>query len=172
MKIRDRAEYKSKPAPLIGAPDETVLSAARRMAETNYGSIVVVNEDNTIAGMVTERDLFKRVIAEKRDPETTPLKEVMTVDLRTASEDDDLLEWLRIMSNERFRRLPIVDANGKLMSIMSQGDFVSYTWPQLFDRAKSLAKSTIGSGYQILLIVGGILLYSILLAFALANAIG
>lgn len=171
MKIKDRAEYKSKPKPLTAKPDETVLSATQRMAEKNFGSIVVVNDDGTVAGMVTERDIFKRVVAGRRDPETTKVSEIMTSDVRTANEDDNLLEWLRIMSNERFRRLPIVDSEGKLTSIMSQGDFVSYTWPQLFEQLKALASSTLGSKYQIFLIVSGVLIYSILLIFALGYAL-
>ena len=170
MKIKDRAEFRTKPAPLTARRGETVLEAAQRMAERNFGSIIVVNDDGTIAGMVTERDMFKRVIADRRDPEKTTVEDVMTKNVRTASEEDDLLDWLRIMSNERFRRLPIVDSEGKLSSVMSQGDFVSYTWPQLFEQAKTLAKSTVGSNYQILFILGGILLYTVLLVFALAIA--
>ncbi|MEL6360612.1 MAG: CBS domain-containing protein [Pseudomonadota bacterium] len=170
MKIKDRAEFRTKPAPLTARRGETVLEAAQRMAERNFGSIIVVNDDGTIAGMVTERDMFKRVIADRRDPEKTTVEDVMTKNVRTASEEDDLLDWLRIMSNERFRRLPIVDSEGKLSSVMSQGDFVSYTWPQLFEQAKTLAKSTVGSNYQIFYILGGILLYTVLLVFALAIA--
>ncbi|MEO1610376.1 MAG: CBS domain-containing protein [Pseudomonadota bacterium] len=170
MKIKDRAEFRTKPAPLTARRGETVLEAAQRMAERNFGSIIVVNDDGTIAGMVTERDMFKRVIADRRDPEKTTVEDVMTKNVRTASEEDDLLDWLRIMSNERFRRLPIVDSEGKLSSVMSQGDFVSYTWPQLFEQAKTLAKSTVGSNYQIFFILGGILLYTVLLVFALAIA--
>jgi len=170
MKIKDRAEFRTKPAPLTARRGETVLEAAQRMAERNFGSIIVVNDDGTIAGMVTERDMFKRVIADRRDPEKTTVEDVMTKNVRTASEEDDLLDWLRLMSNERFRRLPIVDSEGKLSSVMSQGDFVSYTWPQLFEQAKTLAKSTVGSNYQIFYILGGILLYTVLLVFALAIA--
>ena len=172
MKIRDQAEFTSKPSPLTARADELVLDAVRRMADQNVGSVVIVNEDNTVAGIVTERDIFRRVVAEQRDPTTTALKEVMTTEIRTAREDDNLLDWLRIMSNERFRRLPVVDADGRLTAIMSQGDFVSYTWPQLFEQAKTLAKSTFGAGSQLFLIGGGILLYTVLLIFALAFAGG
>lgn len=167
MKIRDRIELKSKPEALTAIATDTVLAATQKMAEKNFGSIVVVTDEGRVAGMVTERDIFKRVVAESRDPETTTVADVMTTNVRTASEDDNLLDWLRIMSNERFRRLPIVDGDGKLTAIMSQGDFVSYTWPELFTQAKTLAKSTVGAGYQIFLIAGGVLLYSVLLIFAL-----
>ena len=94
----------------------------------------------------------------------------MTADVRTANEEDNLLDWLRIMSNERFRRLPVVDEQGRLTSVMSQGDFVSYTWPQLFQQAATLVKSTIGAGPQIFLIAGGIFIYTILLVFSLVYA--
>ncbi len=55
----------------------------------------------------------------------------MTTDLKVARADDDLLDWLRLMSNERFRHLPVVDDQGVIIGMMSQGDFVSYTWPEL-----------------------------------------
>jgi len=168
MRIQDQAEYKSKPAPLTATADESVLSAVKKMADKNFGSVIVINEDQTVAGIVTERDIFRRVVAERRDPESTRVSDIMTTGVRTAKEDDQLIDWLRIMSNERFRRLPVVDEAGKLKSVMSQGDFVAYTWPQLIDQAKTLAKSTIGAGYQLVLIGGGVLIYTILLVFALA----
>lgn len=171
MKIKDRPELKSKSAPLTAGPDEVIVDAVKRMAEKNFGSVIVVNEDNTVAGIVTERDIFRRVVAELRDPETTRVSEVMTRDVRTANEDDNLLDWLRIMSNERFRRLPVVDDEGRLKSVMSQGDFVSYTWPQLFQQATTLVKSTVGAGPQIFLIIGGVLIYSVLLVFVLASTL-
>ncbi|MEM1378705.1 MAG: CBS domain-containing protein [Pseudomonadota bacterium] len=170
MKIKDRPELKSKPAPLTTKPDELVVDAVKRMAEKNFGSIIVLKPDDTVAGILTERDIFRRVVAELRDPSTTRVSEVMTADVRTANEEDNLLDWLRIMSNERFRRLPVVDEQGRLTSVMSQGDFVSYTWPQLFQQAATLVKSTIGAGPQIFLIAGGIFVYTILLVFSLVYA--
>jgi CBS-domain-containing membrane protein len=62
--------------------------------------------------------------------------------LRLARGDDDLLDWLRQMSNDRFRHLPVVDDDGTLIGIMSQGDFVSYTWPELLSRLKEQARAT------------------------------
>ncbi|MEO1250744.1 MAG: CBS domain-containing protein [Pseudomonadota bacterium] len=163
MKIKDRPEFASKPAPLTGRRHESVFDAAKRMSSSNYGSIVIVDDDNKVVGMVTERDFMRRLVAENRSPQDTKLGDIMTHDIRVAKEDDDLLEWLRIMSNERFRRLPIVDESGRLTSIMTQGDFVSYTWPQLLNLASTLAKSTISNSYQIALIAGGILLYTFLI---------
>lgn len=115
--------------------------------------------------MVTERDIFRRLVAQKKDAEATLVKEIMTSDVRVAQEDDELIDWLRIMSNERFRRLPIVDKDGKLVSVMTQGDFVSYTWPDLLSQAARLTRSTLKDGYYPALIAGGVALYTALMAF-------
>ena len=163
MKIKDRPEYRTKPKPMTCQPGETVREAVERMAARNYGAIIVTDGDDKVTGMMTERDIMRRVVAEKRDPDTTRVSEIMTPDVRCASEDDDYVGWLRIMSNERFRRLPIVDGDGRLVNIMTQGDFVSYTWPDLLNRAGTMARSTISSNYNVALIVGGVALYTIIL---------
>ena len=163
MKIKDRPEYKTKPKPMTCKPDETVRDAALRMAKRNYGAIIVTGGDDKVVGMMTERDILRRVVGERRDPDTTRVSEVMTADVRCANADDDYVDWLRIMSNERFRRLPIVDGEGHLVNIMTQGDFVSYTWPDLMGRVKDYAKGSISSNYNVALIVGGVALYTIIL---------
>ncbi len=161
MRIKDRPEFASKPKPLTATADATVADAVAKMAARNFGSIVVVDGDGKLIGLVTERDLMTRVINQGRDPKTTTLDEIMTRELRVAREDDDVLDWLRIMSNERFRRLPVVDDAGRVTAIMTQGDFVSYTWPDLLAQAKELAKATVSSNYQLAMIAGGLLVYTI-----------
>ncbi len=163
MKIRDRLEFATKPAPLTFPPDAYVSEAAARMSELDYGSVIVVDENNRVTGMVTERDILKRLVNKGLDPEQTKLSAIMTKDPRVARADDDLLEWLAIMSNERFRRLPIVDENDRVVSIMTQGDFVSYTWPDLLQNAKRLTSATVSNNYQIFIVLGGVLLYSVAL---------
>ncbi len=163
MLIKDRPEYKAKKKLLTFSEDATVLEAVQAMTANNFGSAVIVNDDNTVRGIVTERDVMMRLVNEGKDAKKTKLAEIMSTDIRVAKEDDNLLEWLRIMSNERFRRLPIVDNDGKIMNIMTQGDFVSYTWPELFDRLKENAKASFGAGYQIVFIVAALLLYAIIM---------
>lgn len=162
MRIKDRPEYASKPAPMTAKKDEIVRDVAKRMSDKNYGAIVVTSEDQTVLGLMTERDLMRRVVATGIDPDKTTVAEIMTPNVRVAKEDDNLVDWLRIMSNERFRRLPIVDEDGKLKSIMTQGDFVSYTWPDLIGQAVTLAKGTMDKNYQIFYILGGVLAYTVL----------
>ncbi len=62
MKISDRREFRTKPAPLTCSSDDSVLDAVMRMAEKNYGSVVVVDGDRRVIGMMTERDIFRRVV--------------------------------------------------------------------------------------------------------------
>ena len=85
----------------------------------------------------------------------------MNLNPRVANETDDLIDWLRIMSNERFRRLPVVDENGHIKAVFTQGDFVSYTWPDLVYQIKTLATATVSKNWAPFLIIGGIALYSL-----------
>lgn len=163
MKIKDRPEYKTKKDLVTYPPETPVLEAVKIMSEKNFGSVIVINDDHTIAGIVTERDLMRRLLNQGLDPKKTKLSDIMSTEIRSAREDDNLLDWLRIMSNERFRHLPVVDEEGRIMNVMSQGDFVSYTWPELFDRLKENTKATLGAGYQVVMIVMALLAYVIII---------
>ena len=87
----------------------------------------------------------------------------------SADKDDELVGWLRQMSNERFRHVPVVDKTGKLINIMSQGDFVSYTWPDLLYQVKELAKEGYPKINQLVIVCLGILVYTLVLMFAFKN---
>ena len=137
------------------------------MSERNYGASVIVDVENKPIGIVTERDFMRRLLAKNLDANTTPISAIMTTELKLASADDHVVDWLRIMSNERFRHLPVVDAQGKLLNLMSQGDFVSYTWPQLLGRLKDSAVKSFMERYNLHLLVGGIMIYSIVVVFVM-----
>jgi len=124
-----------------------------------------------VCGLMTERDIFKRVMAPELDPAKTKVSQVMSKALRKAREDENLTDWLRIMSNERFRRLPVVDENDRLVSVMSQGDFVSYTWPQLLNQVSTMAKSTVSKNSQQTIIVLGVLLYTLITLFVVVRVL-
>ncbi len=169
MKISDRKEFAQKVAPLTCAPDETVFDAVKRMAAQNFGSIVVLDEGHHVLGLMTERDIFRRLIAKDLDPKTTRVEEIMTAAVRKAKADDDLLDWLRIMSNERFRRLPVVDENDKLIAVMSQGDFVSYTWPELLGRVGEMTRASLPDRINPVFMVGAILIYTVVLIWVIGG---
>jgi CBS domain-containing protein len=164
VKIKDRQEFKSKPPPFSLHADDPVAAAVSVMAEKNIGSVVIVDDDRRVRGIVTERDLLRRLLRENLDQKTTSLSAIMTSEVKTAREDDEVIDWLRLMSNERFRHLPVVDGEGKLVNVLSQGDFVSYTWPSLLLIVKDKAAETfLGNKSQLTFMVLGVMLYSILM---------
>lgn len=168
MRLMDRPEFASKPRPLTFSPDTTVTAAAQAMDERNFGSVVVVDAEDKVLGVATERDILRKVVARNGDAASLTLEDIMTRDPRVARETDEVIDWLRIMSNERFRRLPVVDEDERIKAVFTQGDFVSYTWPDLIYQAKELAKASVGRNYPIWLIGGGIMLYSILMVIVVS----
>lgn len=142
MLIKDRPEYARKGEVLTMPPDASVMSAVTVMSERNYGAVVITSPDNRPIGIVTERDLMRRLLAKELDPARTPLRDIMTSDLKVARPEDELIGWLRQMSNDRFRHVPVVGEDGRVITMMSQGDFVSYTWPELLTRLSLQAKAT------------------------------
>ena len=167
MKIKDRPEFKRKSQVLTFAPSDSVFSAIKIMSEMNYGAAVIISPDFRPLGIVTERDFMRRLLNEGRDPKTTALSEIMTTDLKLAREDDDLLDWLRQMSNDRFRHLPVIDEHGVLVSIMSQGDFVSYTWPQLIGRVAEQTRATFNINPSIFTAIGTLIVFMLVAIIAI-----
>lgn len=151
MRIKDKLDYETKPKPFTLYPDATVKDALDVMCEKNFGSVIIVNEDETIAGILTERDMMRRVLHKGLEPGQTFISDVMSKNIRAANENDALIDWLRIMTTERFRHLPIIDDQGKLVNMMSQGDFVSYTWPDLFDHTRKAVKEKLGIPFQFIM---------------------
>ncbi len=169
MKIKDRPEYARKGAVLTMPAELSVAEAAIAMSEKNYGAVVIVSDDKQPIGMVTERDFMRRLLAKGLDPVKTRLGDIMTTDLKVARPDDELLGWLRQMSNDRFRHVPVVDERGQVITMMSQGDFVSYTWPELMARMTEQAKATFELSPSMFAAFGGAVLFFLaVIAAALA----
>ena len=170
MQIKDRPEFNRKAAVMTFSPEEMVMTAVQAMSDKNYGAAVVISPDRKPLGIVTERDFMRRLLNQGLDPNTTPLSAIMTSDLKLARGDDDLIDWLRQMSNDRFRHLPVVDDNGSLIGIMSQGDFVSYTWPELLNRVKEHARATFDINPSIFVGLAVFILFALTGIFALLIA--
>lgn len=166
MKIKDKPDFKTKPKPVTFAPEDSVREALDVMCEKNIGSIIVIHPDQKIAGIVTERDMMIRVLGKNRDPSSTKLSEIMSTKVRAAKEDDNLVDWMHTMSSQRFRHLPVVDAQGKLVNMMSQGDFVAHTFPDLYEALRHDLKGRLARSFQILLILCALLTLG-LIAFKL-----
>ena len=101
-------------------PDQTAREAATFMLDSDAGSIPVTEGDRLI-GMITDRDIAIRGVAEGRGPET-PVRDLMSSGIVCARIDDDVQDVADRMSEEQVRRLPVVDDDEKLVGIVSLGD--------------------------------------------------
>lgn len=169
MRIRDRLESNNMPPPLTIGPDARVAEAVSSMAEKNYGSIVVADEGDKVIGILTERDILKRLVNEGLDAKATKVSSIMTSEPRLAHIDDEIVEWMQTMTENRFRRIPVVDDDDRIMAVITQTDIVAYTWPVLMERARELATTTVKRNYPIFLIAVGVIIYSVFL-IAVARA--
>jgi CBS domain-containing protein len=103
----------------IGA-SASVVEAARLMREQHIGSLPVT-EDERLVGMITDRDITTRVVAESAVLETTSVGDVYSRDLISVEPNHDLEEALQLMARHQVRRLPVVE-NGRLVGIVAQAD--------------------------------------------------
>jgi CBS domain-containing protein len=101
-------------------PNATVADAAKLMAQEDVGPVPIV-EDGRLVGIVTDRDIVVRVVAEGRDPNATTVKEIASTDLVTVSPGDDLDEALKLLAERQVRRLPVVEGD-RLVGIVAQAD--------------------------------------------------
>jgi CBS domain-containing protein len=104
--------------------DESVLNAARLMNERGIGGIVVMDDDQLV-GIFTERDILRRVVAERRDPSTTTLRDVMTKSVVTCRPEATLEECISVITSERIRHLPVVDDTG-MCGLITGGDILAF----------------------------------------------
>jgi CBS domain-containing protein len=98
----------------------SVVEAARLMREEHIGSLPIT-DDEKLVGMITDRDITTRVVAEAGDPKTTSVGDVYSRDLISVAPDKDLEEALQLMARHQVRRLPVVE-NGRLVGIVAQAD--------------------------------------------------
>jgi CBS domain-containing protein len=104
---------------------ETSLEAALLMNKHKVGSLMVMDEQ-TVVGIITERDLLERVLAGRRDPAQTSVEEVMTAEVLCCQPHTSIEEARAVMKNRRVRHLPVVDEDGQLHGMISIGDLNAY----------------------------------------------
>jgi len=101
-------------------PSVSVVEAARLMREGDIGSLPIT-DDEKLVGMITDRDITTRVVAEGSDPKVTSVSDVYSRDLISVEPDEGIEEALRLMAHHQVRRLPVVE-NGRLVGIVAQAD--------------------------------------------------
>lgn len=106
--------------PVCLESDTTVLEAAQRMRDQNIGDVLVMS-GGKLHGIVTDRDMVVRALAEKRDPTQTTIGEVASAQLATLSPEDAIDEAVRMMEHEAVRRIPVVE-DDRPVGIVSIGD--------------------------------------------------
>src|SRR5215204_1060253 len=102
------------------SPSQSLAEAAEVMKGEDVGSVPVV-EEGRLAGIVTDRDIVTRAVAERRDPQTVKVDEVASRELVTVEPEQDLDEALALMARHQVRRLPVVEA-GRLVGMLAQAD--------------------------------------------------
>jgi len=101
-------------------PDQTISDAARTMMEIDAGALPV-SENDRLIGMITDRDIAVRGVGEQKGPDT-PVREVMSSEVKYCYEDDDMENVAQNMGDIRVRRLPVVNRDRRLVGIVSLGD--------------------------------------------------
>jgi CBS domain-containing protein len=102
------------------SPDSTIQDAAKIMRDEDAG-VVPITEGDNLAGVITDRDIAIRAVAEGRDGQTT-VREIASQDVVTIDPEQELDEALRLMAQHQVRRLPVVEEDGRLVGIVSQAD--------------------------------------------------
>ncbi len=100
---------------------DSIQTAARRMAELNIGSLPICGEDDRLKGMITDRDIVVKVIAEGKDPASCTVADFAQGKPVTIGADDDAAEILHMMSAHQVRRLPVIDGHD-LVGIVALSD--------------------------------------------------
>ncbi|HEV8108778.1 MAG TPA: CBS domain-containing protein [Burkholderiales bacterium] len=108
------------PGVRVVSPEQTIAEAARLMAELDAGSLPV-GEDERLVGMITDRDIAVRAVAQQKPP-TTKVREVMSQEVLYCFDDQDLEDIAQNMSDVKVRRLPVVDREKRLVGIVSISD--------------------------------------------------
>src|ERR687894_2248246 len=119
------------PKPDCVRPDDTLQEAARKMRDLDVGPLPVCGDDDRLAGMITDRDITVRAVAEGKDPTTTPVREAMTEEIIYCFEDQDAQEAARTMQERQVRRLVVLNRDKRLVGIVSLGDLATESGDKL-----------------------------------------
>jgi len=108
-------------------PEDTIQKAAKMMRDHDYGVIPLIDGDNALVGIVTDRDIVVKAVASGHGPETT-LNECMTVNPDSVPKDIPIEQALHVMNTRQIRRLPVVEY-GRLIGMISLGDIAKSQTP-------------------------------------------
>jgi CBS domain-containing protein len=113
--------------PVSCLPEEKISDVALLMKAQDIGPVLIVDseEDQRLVGIITDRDIAIKVVADGLDPQSTPVSQVMTRDPVTCLDTDELGKALSSMSSYQLRRIPVVNESGRLVGIIAQADIAT-----------------------------------------------
>jgi len=117
--------------------EATVRDAVELMNKKEIGCLVVVDEEEKPTGIITERDLLKRVLAKRKDPVRTKIKDIMSKPLMTGTPHMDIEDAVRLMFKHKIKKLPVVE-NGRLVGLVTLTDLVRFQ-PEIIRILKELS---------------------------------
>ena len=126
-------------------PDNTVFEALEQLVQHNIGALTVVDDQNNVLGIFSERDYARRVMLKGRTSKETTISEIMTGNPFTVTEDDSIEACMELMTDRHIRHLPVIDENNRLIGLISIGDVVKYIIDdqrQIIDSLEGYIKGT------------------------------
>ncbi len=127
-------------------PGTNLKDAAKLLKEGDIGILPVVDEEGCLIGLVTDRDIVVRAVAEGMDVVKTAVGDIMTTETYSASPDDFAFEAVRTMGDKQVRRVPIVDEGGRLVGIVSMAD-IALEMEDEKEIAETLEEISSGEGF-------------------------
>lgn len=124
------------------SPDTPALDVAKVMREKNVGSVVVVTGENRPVGILTDRDLAVRVMAQEKNPGEVRTGDILTRDVVTFQDSMGVYEAIQKMTAEGIRRMPIVDDGGRLIGIVTMDDIIRILGEEMAAIAKNIEKQS------------------------------
>ncbi|MEK9671084.1 MAG: CBS domain-containing protein [Rhodospirillaceae bacterium] len=128
--------------------DATALEAADAMAKANTAAIVVVDGGDKLIGIVTERDLARRVVAKDIQPNAAKVADIMTPNPDTLSPDDPAADALELMLTKRYRHLPVTDDGGRCIAMVSIRDLYAAVKESLEENIRETEAFVFGDRYS------------------------
>jgi len=126
----------------VASPEETVRAVTARMADAGVGTVVVLGQDRKPVGILTDRDIALRCVAQRRDPDTTEVASVMSVPVACVHESTPIETALARMAGVHARRLAVVDDDERLVGILALDDVLELLAEELTSVGKLLRQRT------------------------------
>jgi len=124
MKIASLRDLKSFKENFAFGTETPISEIALALKDKKIGAVPIVDEDNKLLGIVSERDIVAKLVVEAKDADLTTAKEIMTSKIITAKLNDDINYTIDVMKNNNIRHMPVLDANNRLTDFFSIRDFL------------------------------------------------